>query len=352
MNNDIQTTLLDEHAVDIFSKAMKKKLQFKREQGFGGWNDITKCSGDRLAELLLAAVAKGDPVDVANFAMMLFCRHESHDALKDACAAALTAPQRNPWQELRNAISPEMDAAFDRAAGVHTMPIAKLESAAQAISDGRNEDAARLITLATSQTLPFQQRVQPWMMECFGSEIAADRKERNHRFFEEATELIQACEMTRSEAHQLVDYVYARPVGDARQEVGGVMVTLAALCLAQDMDMHAAGEIELVRIWTKVDQIRAKQAAKPRHSPLPAVPADPVLSDEDAEHMQAARKSLSELREAVELCGLALGRGEGFDEAWQIVQEKEIAAYQWLLADVPRVPARQHAIALLAKVRP
>ncbi|MNN11716.1 hypothetical protein D3C81_1246860 [compost metagenome] len=66
-----------------------------------------------------------------------------------------------------------------------------------------------------------------------------------------------------------MDYVYGRPVGDKHQEVGGVMVTLAALCLAQGLDMHTAGETELARIWTKVEQIRAKQAAKPKHSPLP-----------------------------------------------------------------------------------
>ena len=116
---------------------------------------------------------------------------------------------------------------------------------------------------------PFQARVQPWMMACFGAEIAADQKERNHRFIEEALELVQACGATQSEAHQLVDYVYGRPVGEKAQEVGGVMVTLAALCLAQGLDMHAAGETELARIWTKVEQIRAKQAAKPKHSPLP-----------------------------------------------------------------------------------
>jgi hypothetical protein len=33
--------------------------------------------------------------------------------------------------------------------------------------------------------------------------------------------------------------------------------------------MHACGETELARIWTKVEAIRAKQAAKPKHSPLP-----------------------------------------------------------------------------------
>ncbi|MCK5020064.1 MAG: hypothetical protein KAS32_23625 [Candidatus Peribacteraceae bacterium] len=98
--------------------------------------------------------------------------------------------------------------------------------------------------------------------------IAGDKEERNHRFLEEALELVQSCDCTRQEAHQLVDYVYGRPVGEKTQEVGGVMVTLAALCLAQELNMHEAGETELNRIWTKVEQIRAKQATKPKHSPL------------------------------------------------------------------------------------
>lgn len=116
---------------------------------------------------------------------------------------------------------------------------------------------------------PFQQRVLPWMMQCFGKEISSDREERNHRFLEEALELVQACGATREECYQLVDYVYDRPVGEKPQEVGGVMVTLAALCLAQGLDMVECGDVELARIWTKVEQIRAKQAAKPKHSPLP-----------------------------------------------------------------------------------
>ncbi|WP_290602373.1 hypothetical protein [Janthinobacterium sp.] len=123
----------------------------------------------------------------------------------------------------------------------------------------------------------FQSRVQPWMMACFGAEIAADGAERNHRFLEESLELVQACGCTASEAQQLVDYVYGRPIGERAQEVGGVMVTLAALCLAQGLDMHAAGEIELARIWTKVEAIRAKQAAKPKHSPLPAAVPQPII---------------------------------------------------------------------------
>lgn len=115
----------------------------------------------------------------------------------------------------------------------------------------------------------FQNRVQPWMMECFGEEISADKIERNHRFLEEALELVQANGCTKDEAHQLVEYVYNRPQGDINQEVGGVMVTLAALCLANGIDMHAQAENELERIWRMVEQIRKKQASKPKHSPLP-----------------------------------------------------------------------------------
>lgn len=115
----------------------------------------------------------------------------------------------------------------------------------------------------------FQERVWPWLNECFGTEIARDRTERNHRFLEEALELVQAGGCTQSEAHQLVDYVFSRDVGELDQEVGGVMNTLAALCLAHGLDMHQAGEAELDRVWTKIDQIREKQKTKPKHSPLP-----------------------------------------------------------------------------------
>jgi hypothetical protein len=115
----------------------------------------------------------------------------------------------------------------------------------------------------------FQLRVDDWIMACFGIEIGADRAERNHRFLEEALELVQANGCTRSEAHQLVDYVFSRPTGQITQEVGGVMLTLSALCTATGTDLATAAETELARVWSKIDTIRAKQAAKPQHSPLP-----------------------------------------------------------------------------------
>lgn len=100
-------------------------------------------------------------------------------------------------------------------------------------------------------------------------EVCRDGTERNHRFLEEALELVQSLGCTASEAHQLVDYVFGRPIGEPMQELGGVQVTLAALCFPHGLDMEAAAETELARVWTKIDKIRAKQAAKPKHSPLP-----------------------------------------------------------------------------------
>lgn len=188
--------------------------------------------------------------------------------------------------------------------------------------------AARVKELERDQ---FQDRVQPWMMACFGPEISADKSERNHRFLEEALELVQSCGCSRSEAHQLVDYVYDRPVGEPHQEVGGVQVTLAALCLAQSLDMHKAGEDELSRIWTKVDKIRAKQAAKPRHSPLPAASRTSELEA----RITALEAQLAEFREASERVRhkkrgstyRVIGRGE-LQSASPIAEGTTLVAYR------------------------
>ncbi len=117
--------------------------------------------------------------------------------------------------------------------------------------------------------MTFQERVKEWLLACFGPVIASDKIERNHRFLEESLELVQACGATRDECLQLVDYVYSRPIGDRKQEVGGVLNTLAALCYTYDIDMNDAGEAEMQRVWNKIDVIREKQKTKPKNSPLP-----------------------------------------------------------------------------------
>lgn len=125
------------------------------------------------------------------------------------------------------------------------------------------------MTSASLDKWSFQHRVATWMQACFGPEISADRLERGDRLLEEVLELLQSGGYPAERVVALRDYVYARPVGEPAQETGGVMLTLAAYCDAHGIDMKQAAEIELARVWTKVEQIRAKQAAKPTGSALP-----------------------------------------------------------------------------------
>ena len=139
------------------------------------------------------------------------------------------------------------------------------------------------------ERVAFQERVEPWMQECFGAEVSADREERGDRLLEEVFELLQSGGYNPARVTALRDYVWDREIGEPSQEVGGVMVTLAAYCLAHGLDMHSAGEVELARVWTKVDKIRAKQASKPKGSALPvALPARVSVAE-------AARDALSRL---------------------------------------------------------
>lgn len=136
-------------------------------------------------------------------------------------------------------------------------------------------------SIPTEAQKEFQFGVGDWMHRCFGDDIASDVTERNHRFIEEALELVQSTGATKSECYQLVDYVFRRDVGEINQEVGGVMVTLAALCNAIGLNMNKAGDTELTRVWANIKNIRAKQAAKPKHSPLPTSSAPPISHKED-----------------------------------------------------------------------
>lgn len=115
----------------------------------------------------------------------------------------------------------------------------------------------------------YQERVGHWLIACFGEERAKSIRARNHRFLEESLELVQSTGLTREEAHQLVDYVFNREIGEPTQEVGGVMVTLAGVCMANNLDMLNNAETELSRVWSKIDIIREKDRNAPINSPLP-----------------------------------------------------------------------------------
>jgi hypothetical protein len=57
-----------------FAAAMATKMHQAAMKGHSGWDDQELCTTEALQVLLREAVAKGDPVDVANYAMMLHAR--------------------------------------------------------------------------------------------------------------------------------------------------------------------------------------------------------------------------------------------------------------------------------------
>jgi NTP pyrophosphatase (non-canonical NTP hydrolase) len=87
---------------------------------------------------------------------------------------------------------------------------------------------------------------------------------RCHRFIEEAIELVQALGVSKEDVLKWVDYVYGRPVGEPKQEVGGVMITLAVLCNEAEIKLDEACAVELHSVFdsARMEKIRAKQRIK------------------------------------------------------------------------------------------
>jgi hypothetical protein len=89
----------DDLAVDRFATAMKEKMAKAREKGRSGWET---CPPDDLSRMLREHVEKGDPRDVANFAMMLWSLGVGIAATPPAEPVPLTQAWRDSAQWLRN----------------------------------------------------------------------------------------------------------------------------------------------------------------------------------------------------------------------------------------------------------
>lgn len=110
-----------------------------------------------------------------------------------------------------------------------------------------------------------QDAVLYWYKETFGEQDPRwmDIEERCLRFFEEGTELVQALGLSKEQALAMVEYVFARPVGDPFQELGGTIITLAALANSANLSMGPAFRTENNRCWDAQAKIREKQMSKP-----------------------------------------------------------------------------------------
>lgn len=67
----------DQHCVNHFAHAMSAKMAVSAAKGRSGWDDRKRVSDNDLRLMLREHVEKGDPIDVANFCMMLYMRGAS-----------------------------------------------------------------------------------------------------------------------------------------------------------------------------------------------------------------------------------------------------------------------------------
>jgi len=74
--------IIDHRAVRHFAAAMIVKLDKKRAQGRAGWHDPERCTVEELLVDIARHFKKGDMVDIANLAMMVW--HRQRTAAKAA----------------------------------------------------------------------------------------------------------------------------------------------------------------------------------------------------------------------------------------------------------------------------
>lgn len=118
-----------------------------------------------------------------------------------------------------------------------------------------------------------QATIARWARRVLGDDIFENTKERALRLVEEALELAQAIGVTDVDLHRLVDYVYARPVGEVSQEVAGTMVTLYAVAASAGVDADEAYKKEVIRIHTP--EIEAKVRRRQQEKREVLVTAEP-----------------------------------------------------------------------------
>lgn len=108
-----------------------------------------------------------------------------------------------------------------------------------------------------------QQAVARWCNAAFGAEHAASLPQRGLRLAEEAIEAAQAAGCDPAQLHRLIDHVYARPVGDLGQELGGIAVCEFALAAAAGLSAEHCELTEIARVFSKpLEHFAARNAAK------------------------------------------------------------------------------------------
>lgn len=96
-----------------------------------------------------------------------------------------------------------------------------------------------------------QKVVADWCAASFGVGAASSLPQRAVRLLEEVIEAFQAAGGDPAMAHKLIDFVFARPVGDLNKEIGAVGLVLLSLANAAGVSADAEEASEVGRVLAK-----------------------------------------------------------------------------------------------------
>lgn len=158
----------DDLAVDRFALKMKEKLGRARSKGRSGWDDPEQCTTAYLSELLHSHVTKGDPVDVANFCMML---HQRGSGIDNGAQQEPVAWRKTSTGQLESAAAfaePYNWGDKSQWEPLYTAPGAQLEQIEdlkrEVVAIGINESNLKMvIKAANAQTEEFERK---WYLAC------------------------------------------------------------------------------------------------------------------------------------------------------------------------------------------
>lgn len=181
-----------------------------------------------------------------------------------------------------------------------------------------------------------QKKIGAWCKEAFGDAAATSLPNRGIRMVEEALELAQAVGCDKEMIHKLVDYVFARPVGEIGQELGGLGTTTLALAHAAGLSADAEEAKEVERVLAKpLDYFRARNAKKDEagFNAVGAARSDEwlVVVLHEIEWIRKNELALRDLGITID----AMGRYPLIDKwAWIVVAlERSLETLRWVAGD-------------------
>lgn len=108
-----------------------------------------------------------------------------------------------------------------------------------------------------------QKAAYDWTVDAFGPEHAMSAPMRATRFIEEGIELYQTCGGNRVMLHRLVDFVFNKPPGDLKKEIGDVGLTLLTVAELSGFDADVCEAMVVAEaLATDPAAMRARNAVK------------------------------------------------------------------------------------------